>query len=84
MTRSWARELAPEGITVNLVAPGWIPVERHVGSSQQSIDDYLAQTPLGHFGTPEDIAHMVVFLASNKADFLTGQKFAVNGGRTLL
>jgi 3-oxoacyl-[acyl-carrier protein] reductase len=84
MTRSWARELAPEGITVNLVAPGWIPVERHVGASQQSIDGYLDQTPLGHFGTPEDIAHMVVFLASNKADFLTGQKFAVNGGRTLL
>ncbi|NLS20873.1 SDR family oxidoreductase [Rhizobium sp. P40RR-XXII] len=84
MTRSWARELAPEGITVNLVAPGWIPVERHAGASQRSIDDYLSQTPLGHFGTPEDIAHMVVFLASNKADFLTGQKFAVNGGRTLL
>ena len=84
MTRSWARELAPEGITVNLIAPGWIPVERHAGASQQSIDGYLAQTPLRHFGTPEDVAHMVAFLASSKADFLTGQKFAVNGGRTLL
>ncbi|MDL2407271.1 SDR family oxidoreductase [Rhizobium calliandrae] len=84
MTRSWARELAPEGITVNLIAPGWIPVERHAAASQQAIDGYLAQTPLRHFGTPEDVAHMVAFLASNKADFLTGQKFAVNGGRTLL
>ena len=84
MTRSWARELAPEGITVNLIAPGWIPVERHAGASQQTIDGDLAQTPLRQFGTPEDVAHMVAFLASSKADFLTGQKFAVNGGRTLL
>lgn len=84
MTRSWARELAPEGITVNLVAPGWIPVERHAGAAQQAIDAYLGQTPLGRFGTPEELAHMVVFLASSKADFITGQKFAVNGGRTLL
>jgi 3-oxoacyl-[acyl-carrier protein] reductase len=84
MTRSWARELAPEGITVNLVAPGWIPVERHAGASQQAIDGYLAHTPLAHFGKPEDIADAVVFLASSKADFITGQKLAVNGGRTLL
>ncbi|MDE1991080.1 MAG: SDR family oxidoreductase [Rhizobiaceae bacterium] len=84
MTRSWANELAPEGITVNLVAPGWIPVERHAGVPQSAMDGYVARTPLGHFGTPEDIAHLVVFLASSKADFLTGQKFAVNGGRTLL
>ncbi len=84
MTRSWAKELAPEGITVNLVAPGWIPVERHAGSAQERIDWYLDRTPLGHFGAPEDIAHMVVFLASTKADFITGQKLAVNGGRTLL
>ncbi|AYG68127.1 MULTISPECIES: SDR family oxidoreductase [unclassified Rhizobium] len=84
MTRSWARELAPEGITVNLVAPGWIPVERHAGASQEAKDGYLAQTPLAHFGRPEDIANAVVFLASSKADFITGQKLAVNGGRTLL
>lgn len=84
MTRSWARELAPEGITVNLVAPGWIPVERHAEASQQAKDGYLAHTPLAHFGKPEDIAGAVVFLASSKADFITGQKLAVNGGRTLL
>ncbi len=84
MTRSWARELAPEGITVNLVAPGWIPVERHADAPQQAKDGYLAHTPLNHFGKPEDIANAVVFLASDKADFITGQKLAVNGGRTLL
>lgn len=84
MTRSWAKELAPEGITVNLVAPGWIPVERHAGVPQDKRAWYLDRTPMGRFGKPEDIAHMVVFLASAKADFITGQKFAVNGGRTLL
>ncbi|WP_419694186.1 SDR family oxidoreductase [Mesorhizobium muleiense] len=84
MTRSWAKELAPDGITVNLVAPGWIPVERHADVPQANRDWYLDCTPLGHFGTPEDIAWMVTFLASPKANFITGQKFAVNGGRTLL
>lgn len=84
MTRSWANELAPEGITVNLVAPGWIPVERHAGAPKEKIDHYLDRTPMGHFGSPEDIAHIVVFLASEKANFITGQKVAVNGGRTLL
>lgn len=84
MTRSWANELGPEGITVNLVAPGWIPVERHAGVQQAAIDWYADRTPLGHLGKPEDVAHMVVFLASDKADFITGQKFAVNGGRTLV
>jgi 3-oxoacyl-[acyl-carrier protein] reductase len=83
MTRSWARELGPDGITCNLVAPGWIPVERHAGAEQAAIDDYLRDTPLGHFGEPQDVADAVVFLASDKAKFITGQRLAVNGGRTL-
>ncbi len=84
MTRSWACELAPDGITCNLIAPGWIPVERHADVAQEDIDAYLALTPLAHFGVPQDIADAVVFLASDKAGFITGQKLAVNGGRTLL
>ena len=83
LTRSWARELGPEGITVNLVAPGWIPVERHSTASQQELDQYKSGVPLGYMGAPEDVAKMVVYLASEGAGFVTGQKFAVNGGNTL-
>jgi 3-oxoacyl-[acyl-carrier protein] reductase len=84
MTRSWANELGPEGITVNLVAPGWIPVERHAGAAQAGMDWYLDRMPMNHLGTPQDVANAVVFLASDKANFITGQKIAINGGRTFL
>lgn len=80
LTRSWSRELGPLGITVNLVAPGWIPVERHTGADPAS---YQADVPLGRMGTPEDIASMVAYLASDQASFVTGQQISVNGGHTL-
>src|SRR6201994_589453 len=82
-TRSWARELAPSGITVNLVAPGWIPTERHLYSAQTEMDAYTAKVPMNHMGTPEDVANTVAFLASDAARFITGQKISVNGGNTL-
>jgi 3-oxoacyl-[acyl-carrier protein] reductase len=80
LTRVWAKELGPRGITVNLVAPGWIPVERHAGADTAS---YLADVPLGTMGTPDDIASMVVYLASDEARFVTGQRISVNGGHTI-
>jgi 3-oxoacyl-[acyl-carrier protein] reductase len=80
---SWARELAPHGITVNAVAPGFIPVERHAGVPDPERDAYLATVPAGHFGTPEDIAHAVSFFASKGAGFVTGQRVVVDGGRSL-
>ena len=82
-TRSWARELGPTGITVNLVAPGWIPTERHTGSTQAEIHSYTEKVPMKHMGTPEDVANTVAFLASDAGRFITGQKIAVNGGNTV-
>jgi 3-oxoacyl-[acyl-carrier protein] reductase len=83
LTRSWAMELAPWQITVNLVAPGWIPTERHLNDPQEQKDAYAKAVPMGHMGNPEDVAEAVAFLASDGAKFITGQKLAVNGGNTL-
>jgi 3-oxoacyl-[acyl-carrier protein] reductase len=80
MTRSWANELGPHGIRVNLVAPGWIPVERHEGANTGG---YQSSVPLQRMGEPGDIAAAVAFLASSEAKFITGQCLSVNGGKTL-
>ncbi len=83
LTRSWARELAPLGITVNTVAPGFIPVERHAAIPAEIRSAYLASVPAGRMGTTEDIAHVVSFFASDAAGFVTGQRVVVDGGRGL-
>ncbi|WP_279581339.1 SDR family oxidoreductase [Fodinicola feengrottensis] len=83
LTLSWARELAPGGITVNTVAPGFIPVERHADVPDDNRNAYLATVPVGRMGTPSDIAHVVSFLASDGAGFVTGQRIVVDGGRSL-
>jgi 3-oxoacyl-[acyl-carrier protein] reductase len=83
LARAWARELAPLGITVNSVGPGFIPVERHADVPPRILEDYLATVPAGHFGTPDDIAHAVSFFASEGAGFITGQRIVVDGGRSL-
>ncbi len=76
-------ELAPLGITVNLVAPGWIPTERHANDPQTAKDEYASTVPMKRMGVPEDVAEAVAFLASDAANFITGQKISVNGGNTL-
>jgi 3-oxoacyl-[acyl-carrier protein] reductase len=83
LTRSWARELAPLGITVNTVAPGFVPVERHADVPAEIRSAYLSSVPVGRMGTPEDIAHAVSFFASEAAGFVTGQRLIVDGGRGL-
>jgi len=83
LARSWARELAPSGITVNTVAPCFIPVERHADVPAEVRNAYLASVPAGRMGTPADIAHAVSFLASEGAGFITGQRIVVDGGRSL-
>jgi 3-oxoacyl-[acyl-carrier protein] reductase len=81
---SSARELAGSGVTVNMLAPGWIPVERHANYSPEAKRAYAAGVPAGRMGTPEDIAPTVVYLASEEAGFVTGQTLSVNGGNTVL
>ncbi|MGV3756270.1 MAG: SDR family NAD(P)-dependent oxidoreductase, partial [Verrucomicrobiota bacterium] len=82
-TRSMSGELAPHGITVNMIAPGWIPVERHENDPQELKDGYRALIPANRWGVPQDLAGAVVFLASDAASFITGQNLHVNGGMTV-
>jgi 3-oxoacyl-[acyl-carrier protein] reductase len=81
MTRTLARELAPRGVTVNAVSPGFIATDMTqsllAGEAGQKL---LAQIPLGRVGSPEDVAAAVAFLASPKAGYITGQVLRVNGG----
>lgn len=81
-TRSMSSELAPFGITVNMIAPGWIPVERHENDPQSQKDGYFALIPAKRWGVPEDVAGACVFLASDAAAFVSGQNLHVNGGMT--
>ncbi len=82
-TRSMASELAPWQITVNIVSPGWIPVERHANDPQEQKDAYKALIPMRRWGVPADVGGVCAFLASDAAAFVTGQDIAVNGGTTV-
>ncbi len=82
-TRSMSSELAPFGITVNMVSPGWIPVERHENEPQESKDGYRAMIPADRWGLPADVGGIVSFLAGEAASFITGQNVCVNGGMTV-
>jgi 3-oxoacyl-[acyl-carrier protein] reductase len=79
-TRSLARELASRNVTVNAVAPGFIETDMTRALPEQIRLAYQGQIPLGRFGTVEDVANAVVFLAGEQANYLTGQTLHVNGG----
>jgi 3-oxoacyl-[acyl-carrier protein] reductase len=83
-TQALAVDLGPDNITVNAVSPGWIPVERHGPGTLPGRAATAARTPLGHLGTPDDVAGAVLFLASDLANFVTGVEIPVCGGVQLL
>ena len=79
-TKSLAKELAPRNITVNAVAPGFIETDMTAELSEDIKAQYLKQIPLNRFGNPEDVANVVLFLASDLASYITGEVIHVNGG----
>lgn len=80
LTKSNARELAKRNVTVNAVTPGFIATDMTDGISDKAKDDLSAQIPLGHLGEADDIAEAVLFLASERSKYITGQVLGVNGG----
>lgn len=83
LTKSVARELASRGICVNAVAPGFIETEMTKAMPENVLESAKASIPLGRIGQVDDIANMVVFLAGNKSDYITGQVFCVDGGMAI-
>jgi len=84
LTKASARELASRGITVNAVAPGFVLTELTKDLPERLLEMAKERTPLGRFGTPEDVANAVCFLASEEAAYITGQVLAVDGGLVMM
>ena len=84
LTKATARELASRGITCNAVAPGFVLTELTQDLPQALQDEITSRTPLGRFGTAEEIAFAVAFLASDEAAYITGQVLAVDGGLVMM
>ena len=82
-TMALAKELGPSNITVNAICPGLINTKMNNNLSKETISDIIENTPLGRIGTPKDVANLVEFLISEKANFITGQIITVDGGLTL-
>ena len=82
-TKALAKEVAPSGITVNCVCPGVIDTAMNSRFNAEEMNCLIESTPLGRIGLPQDVASLVCFLASDDADFITGQIITVDGGFTL-
>ena len=80
MTRTWSRELGRHGIRVNAVAPGFVATEIVSAMPRKVLDGMVGRTPLGRFGTPEEVAETYVWLASDSASFVHGAVLSVDGG----
>jgi len=79
-TKSMAREVGPRSITVNAIAPGFIVTQMTDALPSDTRELILARIPLQRFGTPEDVAELVAFLASDRAGYITGQVISIDGG----
>lgn len=83
MTATLARELAPYGIRVNAIAPGFIATDMVANLPEDKIQEYLTQIPLGRLGKVEEVAELAAFLASDEASYITGQTLVIDGGLSL-
>lgn len=83
LTKTTAKELAPRGITVNAVAPGFISTDMTDQLPEDVKNNMLAQIPLARFGDPQDIAKVVSFLASSDSSYMTGQTLTIDGGMVM-
>ena len=83
MTKSMAQELASRGITVNCIAPGYIDTDMTDSLHESVKEDLVKQIPLGRIGRPEEVAAMVLFLASDESEYITGQTITVDGGMVM-
>jgi acetoacetyl-CoA reductase len=80
-TMSVAQEVAAKGVTVNTVSPGYIATDMVMAVPEEMREKIIASIPAGRLGKPEEIAYMVAYLASDRADFINGADIAVNGGQ---
>ena len=84
LTKSMAKELGSRNITVNAVSPGYISTEMTELLNEEVKEKMKSSIPLGKLGTPQDVANLVCFLASDEAEYITGQTFNVDGGMVMI
>ena len=84
MTKSFAREIAARGVTVNAVAPGFIATDMTADLPEAAVSSLIASIPKGSLGSPEDVANAVKFLAADQSGYITGQVICVDGGMCMM